>query len=137
MGKTGQVIAKYQPAEVNVKSMKPGEFGTKWTSISDELKGGTIYIGSNGGVAEIEVLDSGHILLALNYDYQGNPSGGWKEEAWSKAKFLSEGWRHHENLELASSEKRKFIIVSKYCQKGTRMKLRCKKYEPPYVIFLP
>ncbi|MEX2578153.1 MAG: hypothetical protein WD342_03775 [Verrucomicrobiales bacterium] len=92
------------------------------------------------GVARIKVLESGYLLLACNFDYQGNRSGDWTREVMSRNDFLKGGWKELEASrlggELIQQDNRSQVIFYKQVQKGETFSLRCNKYDPPYPILL-
>lgn len=114
----------------------PSKEAGKWARAPDEFKG--YRIASKGknrsGVADFEVTGSGHLYVACNYAYQGNSGGGWQKERWAQKDFIDHGWQLVPDLELIAWNKRSHVIFSKYCKAGEKYRLRCNKYEPPYVI---
>jgi hypothetical protein len=92
------------------------------------------------GVADIQVTGDGYLLLACNYDYQGNASGNWKQDVWDERKFKSKGWLRISNKELGGAlvkgDNREQILFVKHVRKGESFRLRCNKYDPPLPIAL-
>lgn len=139
-----------EPATIEAKAMSPVPL-----EISSEKKGwieipgkfeayaATIFKPERDqlGIAEFRVVKDGCLLLACNFDYQGNRSGGWTEEALTKEEFKRMGWREirkPKKLEgsLIQSDNRVQTIFFKKVYKGEYFRLRCNKYDPPYPILL-
>ena len=81
-------------------------------------------------------LESGYLYMAINYSYQGNASGGWTAERWSKQQFKDAGWSPVEGeIEGPSgNDQQVHELVGKHVKKGEVYKLRCNKYMPPFPI---
>lgn len=96
--------------------------------------------GSTNGVADITVTADGFLLLAVNYDYQGNREGSWDEEVWSERKFKSKGWNLLTKTELGGllvkGDNRAQTVFAKQVRKGDVLRIRCNKYAPPYPVLL-
>ena len=79
-------------------------------------------------------------MLAVNYDYQGNKDGDWDKEVWTARDFKSKGWNQLDAKELGGdlvkADGRAQTIFAKRLKKGTKDRIRCNKYDPPYVILL-
>lgn len=92
------------------------------------------------GVARITVLEGGYLLIACNFDYQGNKSGDWSRTAMSRRDFVKAGWKELEASqlggELIQQDNRAQVIYYKEVKKGESLSLRCNKYDPPYPILL-
>lgn len=92
------------------------------------------------GFIEFEVLQDGYVLIACNFGYQGNASGGWKDDAWSADDFDRHGWEalHPSALtgSLIRGDNLEQTLFFKLVQKGETYHLRCNKYYPPYPILL-
>lgn len=92
------------------------------------------------GVARITVIESGYLLIACNYDYQGNKSGDWSDEAMSRGDFKKAGWMELKKSELGGEliqqDNRAQVIFYREVKKGETFSLRCNKYDPPYPILL-
>ena len=87
-----EAIVDAWPATVDMILLKPARLKEsadkeqgRWARVPNELVGASIFAtpptGANG-TADFKVTNGGQIYLALNYDYQGNGSGGWTEERW-------------------------------------------------------
>ena len=115
---------------------------TGWSRIPSELlKFQTAIFASEAkvnGVADYKVTKGGYLVVACNYDYQGNDSGNWVEERWTRAQFYSNGWRELvvEDLggALVDGQNRQHAVFVKGVATGATGRLRCNKYSPPYFI---
>jgi len=139
-----------EPAKIEVKGMKPVSLELTsekkgWIGIPEKLAtyGTTIFKPERDqlGVAEFRVIEDGYVLLACNFDYQGNRSGGWTEETLTKEEFKWMGWKEIRKPKklggaLIQSDKRVQTMFLKKVYKGEYFKLRCNKYDPPYPILL-
>jgi hypothetical protein len=141
------------PVRVEVLEMKPQPLveaaGTAkwngWLQVPPKLKeyGAIVYMPTKDhlGVAEIKVVADGYLLLACNYDYQGNSGGDWAEERWDEERFVSRGWHPLSKAELGGdlvkTDKRQQVVFGKAVRKGETLRLRCNKYDPPYPIVIP
>jgi hypothetical protein len=136
-------------AQIKVLHMEPvplavGSDAKGWAKIPDQLasRGAVIFMpsGNTDGVAVIEVTGDGILLLACNFDYQGNSSGDWKKDLWSQRNFRTRGWKQMSQSqlggELVKGDKRAQVIFSKHVRKGDAFRLRCNKYDPPFAILL-
>jgi hypothetical protein len=88
----------------------------------------------------ITVTEDGYLLIACNFDYQGNKSGNWTAEAWDEKKFKSHGWHLVDNHELEGNlvkgNDRGQVVFARQVRKGETLHLRCNKYDPPFPILL-
>ncbi|MBL68207.1 MAG: hypothetical protein CMO74_07110 [Verrucomicrobiales bacterium] len=103
------------------------------------LLGASIFSGDSkrtNGNADFEITRTGRVYLALNYDYQGNSSGGWTEERLSAGQFMARGWAQVKGMEIIGWNNRSHQIFTRECRKGETFRLRCNKYEPPYIILM-
>lgn len=139
-----------QPATIEAVAMNPSaleisEEKKGWNGIPERFKfhNATIFKPERDqlGVAEFRVVKDGYVLLACNFDYQGNRSGGWSEEALSKDEFQKLGWKQIRNPKIAGgslvqNDGRIQTIFYKKVHKGEYCRLRCNKYDPPYPILL-
>jgi hypothetical protein len=77
-------------------------------------------------------------VVACNYSYQGNSSGGWTDEQWLRADFYRDGWKEAdpENLggRLVLIGNREQVIFVKKAEAGDSGRLRCNKYNPPFFL---
>lgn len=113
-----------------------------WQRVPDAFKRhrAAIYMGTgkDNGVADFEVTKDGTIFLACNYSYQGNSSGDWDETRWTKEQFIQDGWTEVSQDQLGGLlvrvNGREQVIFMKQVKRGEKYRLRCNKYEPPYVI---
>jgi hypothetical protein len=110
---------------------------TGWQKIDKQLEGWQIYSkqtgGGTNGVLDVTVKTGGLVLIACNWDYQGNSGGDWKKERWEAADFAKNGWTDT-GTQIISNRNRAFKIFSKTVKTGEQMRLRCNKYEPPYIL---
>ena len=126
--KPGALKAMVPMAEKLVLSEK--DAGGKWARGPEILLGASIFSGDwkrSNGVADFDVSKSGRVFLALNYDYQGNGSGNWTED-----RLMA----RVRGAELLGWNNRSYFNFTRVCTKGEHFRLRCNKYEPPYVIML-
>jgi serine/threonine protein kinase len=94
--------------------------------------------GRDGGVADFKVARTGVLLLACNFSYQGNAGGDWKEKRWTKEQFQEHGWQLIDRADLGGvlvkGDGREQDVFMKPVQEGEEFRLRCNKYDPPFVI---
>jgi hypothetical protein len=137
------------PAKIEVVNMQPVPLAASsdkkgWARVPEQLltNRAVIYMPTGGtdGVADIKVIADGYLLVACNYDYQGNKSGKWDEEAWNEKKFKAKGWHLMSKNEvggvLVKGDNRDQVILSKEVHRGETIRIRCNKYDPPYPILL-
>lgn len=132
-------VLNMQPVPLVVSSDKKG-----WARVPDQFinNRAVIYMPTGGteGVADIKVLADGYLLVACNYEYQGNKGGNWDEEAWNEKKFKAKGWHLMSKSEvggvLVKGDGRDQVILSKQVHRGESIRIRCNKYDPPYPILL-
>jgi hypothetical protein len=140
---------KRSQAQIEVVNMQPialvADNDQKgWTTVPSQLtkNAAVIYMpaGTTNGVADVKVTAKGFLMLACNYDYQGNASGNWQQDVWDESKFESEGWHHMSETELGGvlvkGDNRAQIIFSKHVDKGETFRIRCNKHDPPFPILL-
>jgi len=148
-----RAIAK-TPATISVMHMQPVPLVVSankegWARIPTVLtnNGATIFMppaGNNGavnGVASIEIKADGYLIIACNWDYQGNPSGDWQKDRWKESQFKSKGWDRLTKGELggelvSNNSNRVQTLFFKKVKKGEHLHLRCNKYDPPFPILL-
>lgn len=143
-----RTIAK-NPAGISVVNMHPLPLVTStqkegWARIPDVLTShqATIFTPSKStnGVADIEVTADGYLLIACNWDYQGNQSGDWQKDRWTESQFKSKGWdrltKNEAGGELVKNDNRVQTLFFKKVKKGEKLRLRCNKYDPPFPILL-
>jgi hypothetical protein len=132
-------VLNMQPVPLVISADKNG-----WARIPTALlnSGATIFTptASTNGAADIVIEADGYLLLACNWDYQGNQSGDWEKERWTESKFKSKGWERLSKKELdgelVKNDNRAQTIFFKRVKKGEHLRLRCNKYDPPYPILL-
>ena len=136
-----------EPAAVEVLNMKPlplgvGQGETAWMRVPDQLtKYRTTILTATGpmnGVADYRVTKAGYLLVACNFDYQGNSSGEWEASRWTREQFHEHGWREATNKDLGGvlvkGDNREQVVFVKRVAAGESGRLRCNKYDPPYFI---
>lgn len=136
-----------EAAEVEVLGMaamplvvSPGK--AAWSRVPAEFsKHSTLIFSSTAkvnGVADYKVTRGGYLVVACNYDYQGNDSGNWVEERWTREQFYANGWRElvAEDLggALVDGQNRQHVVFVKGVATGSTGRLRCNKYSPPFFI---
>lgn len=137
------------PAQVTVLQMQAKPLVVSadkngWARVPTMLSqnGAVIFATTNEslGVADIQVVSDGYLLIACNWDYQGNNSGDWAKDAWDERKFKSKGWdkltKGELDGELIRNNNRVQTLFVKRVKKGDTFRLRCNKYEPPYAILI-
>lgn len=134
--------AKIQVREMKAEPLVQSEEG--WRIIPEFLLKnramvyGGIARGKPGRVADIEVLESGKLLVACYYGYEGNNSGGWVETRWKKKDFIDNGWEFFDDSQemgrLIQKKDRKYLLFSKDVTKGEKLSLQCNKYGAPRPI---
>lgn len=146
-----KAVAK-TPATIAVVNMQPGPLAISanaddkngWTHVPPQLtsNGATIFTpsGNTNGLADIEIKTDGYMLIACNWDYQGNQSGDWDKDAWDERKFKTKGWdrltKGELGGELIKNGNRVQTVFMKKVKKGDKFRLRCNKYDPPFPILL-
>lgn len=141
-----EAIMDAKPATVDMMLLKPARLKEsankeqgRWARVPNALMGASIYAtpptGANG-TADFRVTRGGQVYLALNYDYQGNSGGGWTEERWMPEDFMAAGWAQVRGAQMVAWNNRTYSIFTRKLEKGEQFRLRCNKYEPPYVILL-
>jgi hypothetical protein len=141
---------KRTPAQIEVVNMQPmplveGTDKKGWARVPAQLTKHEALIftptGGTNGVADIKVLADGFLMVACNYDYQGNSQGKWDEEDWNESYFKKKGWRKLSKTELGGilvkGDNREQTIFVKQLRKGDNLRIRCNKYDPPFPIVLP
>lgn len=148
-GADWNAIAK-SPAEITVLQMQPQPLTVSadengWARVPPMLSqhGAVVFMTPNKslGIADIQVTADGYLLIACNWDYQGNSSGDWDKEAWDERKFRSKGWDKLTKGELGgelirNNNNRVQTLFFKRVKKGDSFRLRCNKYTPPFPILL-
>ncbi len=142
---------KRTPAQIEVVNMQPTPLVESpdkkgWARVPAQLTKykATVYMpaeGGTNGVADIKVTGDGYLMVACNYDYQGNTQGKWDEEDWNESYFKKKGWRKLSKTELGGilvkGDNREQVIFYKQLKKGDALRIRCNKYDPPFPILLP
>lgn len=147
-GRPGMTICwdeiRTEPAAIEVLHMDPVRLSVseEWPRVPRRLVSSPTQVfrasGPVNGVADYIVTASGYLLVACNYDYQGNGSGNWTAGRWTRECFLVEGWEEATQADLGGSlvngVNREQIVFVKHVIAGERGRLRCNKYDPPYFI---
>ncbi len=96
--------------------------------------------GKSVGAADFQVSKDGVILLACNFGYQGHSDGDWDKKRWTKEQFVENGWTEvtEEQLGgvLVKGDGREQTVFIKRVKRGEQFRLRCNKYDPPFVIVI-
>ncbi len=137
------------PATVEVLASKPvplveSQDKAGWERVPDQLatRSAIVYMpnDSHNGLSDFKVTADGWVIIACNFDYQGNKGGTWDETAWDERKFRTKGWEKFTKGELGGvlvkGGGREQVVYTKLLKKGTALRLRCNKYDPPFVILL-
>lgn len=156
-GFPGWEAASLDPAQletIDLKSfpLEPGlatSWSHSWTTVPEKLiqYPATIFHQTKeaAGIAQCNVTEDGWLLVGVNYQYQGNESGGWTDERWTLEQFENNGWAVVSEKEagglLVKDNKEKTsarpqTLLAKYVKKGETLRLRCNKYDPPFLILL-
>jgi hypothetical protein len=89
------------------------------------------------GVADVTVLDSGWLFVGCHYGYQGE-AGSWAKQRWTEQDFVKNGWQRLSKDEVGGpfvmASGREQVVFVKFVRAQEQMKLRCNKYDPPFVI---
>jgi hypothetical protein len=136
-----------EPHRLEVGLAFDGNFS--WPKVPQKLLdgGATIYLysGERSGVSEFTVTNEGWLIIGVNYDYQGNNGNNWQEEAWSLDKFQDEGWElikeEHAGGPLSKGDVRVTYLrnqhlLARFVKKDEKYRLRCNKYDQPFLIVL-
>ena len=135
------------PAKIEVVNMTPVILTERpeknaWSRVPSQLATYQTMIfaptGAVNGVADYKVTSAGYLLVACNYDYQGNASGDWKEGCWTRADFYTHGWTEATSEDLGGAlvngQNRQQVVFVKKVEAGETGRLRSNKYDPPYFI---
>lgn len=136
-----------EPAALEVLNMEAAPLQVTdaprgWARVPEQLSkpAATVFMPVNpaNGVSDYKVTRGGWVLAACNYDYQGNDSGDWRGSQWTKEEFQANGWQELTDKELGgkliTKENREQIIFVKKLSTGETGRLRCNKYDPPFLI---
>jgi hypothetical protein len=147
---------RQKPAVLDVVEQKPVALtvghtwgGFIWTSVPQKLLdlGATIYLGPGfwTGISEFTVREDGWLIIGVNYNYQGNNGNNWEAEAWNLNKFQEEGWELIEDEHAGGTltknttkgnELRPQHLLARFVKKDEKYRLRCNKYDQPFLIVL-
>jgi len=140
--------------EVEGQKSKPLREGLSWgkytwTGVPQKLidNDARIYLqdGFPNGLSKFTVTREGWLIVGVNYSYQGNSGGDWQKERWDLEKFQSEGWAVIKDEDSggrlvkdndARTEERSQTLLARFVEKGESFRLRCNKYDPPFLIIL-
>jgi len=134
--------AKLAVINMTLVPLKAGAEKDGWLTVPERFLSHKTQIfkhtGPTNGVADYKVTADGYLIVACNYDYQGNPSGNWQQDVWTAAKFRSAGWIEASEQELGgrliNPNNRAQRIFVKFVKAGDDGRLRCNKHEPPFFI---
>lgn len=102
-----------------------------------DLEGTTAYISPLTGVAIVRVHQRGKVFAAASWDYDGNSSGQWTEERWTKQMFLDRGWKEIGKVSIKHrGSQQPHILFVRDCNKGDHFRIRTRKYGAPFVFAL-
>ncbi len=148
---------RQKPASFTVIGQEPHRLETglafdgnfSWPKVPQKLLdgGATIYLysGERSGVSDFTVTSEGWLIIGVNYDYQGNNGNNWEAEAWSLDKFQDEGWElikeEHAGGPLSKGDTRVAYLrnqhlLARFVKKDEKYRLRCNKYDQPFLIVL-
>lgn len=83
---------------------------------------------------EFEVKEPTVVLLAMSWSYDGNASGGWTEERKTREDVSRDGWIWIGAVEFQHPQVEDHFLFWKRFAPGDKVKIRNRKYRPPYVI---
>lgn len=141
------------PASIEVRNMKlvPLVVSTNalgWEEVppvfrerSAQIMALTVPAGVETGAAEYTARSAGYAIIACNFGYQGNNSGGWTDSRWQAGDFATHGWTPIPQSELGGfltsvDVHRVQVLFWKQVAARETGRIRCNKYYPPYFIVL-
>jgi RNA polymerase sigma factor (sigma-70 family) len=141
----GVEVLHYQPMALTTEPEKEGERSLShgWlrvpgflsqgaTIYSLEPKEGSLEPNHEAGVSTFRAMSDGVVMIFCAYGYQGNKTGEWTKDVRSAKDLVQEGW---EGVGMAVSRYgREFTVFAREVKKGEVFRIRCNKYEPPYVV---
>jgi hypothetical protein len=133
-----ETAAQISTKDAAASILKESDDENGWRNVPEFLRGARIYdqwTRGNAGMIEFDVAQSGVVYLACHFGYEGNSSGGWREQALTEEQFAERGWKRV--AEMRAGNGRVFTILRKPCGAGEHFLLRCNKYTPPLVTLLP
>lgn len=130
-------------ATIAVSRMKPVPIGDD-SAMPVELRGGTRFdwietptaVNVELGRLEFTVENSGIVFLVADWNYEGNRSGNWTEEAKSKDQLVQEGWTYVGRCPWGGTDEKPLELLKKHCVRGESYTIRVNKYWPP-LPFVP
>ena len=106
--------------------------------IPEALEETTAFISPLSGVAIVKLHRRCLMYVAASWEYDGNSSGQWTEERWSKQRFHEEGWKEVDTLTIKHrGSDQQHTLFAKECDKGDRFRFRTRKYGAPYIFVRP
>jgi len=100
-----------------------------------ELEGTLVYDSGVSGVAIVRVHRKARIYVAASWAYDGNNSGQWTQERWTKEDFKNHGWKEIGTVRIPHrGHEQQHILFVRDCNKGDRFRLRSRKYGAPFVF---
>ena len=130
-------------ATISVARMKPVAIGDD-SAVPAELRGGTRFdwidaptsVNVELGKLEFTVEKSGMVYLVADWNYGGNRSGNWTEEAKSKDQLVQDGWTYIGRCPWGGTEEKPLELLKRHCFQGQSFSIRVNKYWPP-LPFVP
>jgi hypothetical protein len=84
------------------------------------------------GISKVKVRQSGLMLIACHFGYEGNLSGGWRETTLTLEQVQGLGFKP---VGLAiGNNGREYVLMSRMMKAGEQMDLRVNKFDAPFVI---
>ena len=124
--------------EVVESKVQPIEEVVPAESIPKELTGTSIYDSGVSGVAILKVHQNCKLYVAASWEYDGNTSGQWTEERWSREDFGKKGWKEVGTIRISHRGRdQEHVLFSRECKKGESFRIRSRKYGAPFVFAPP
>ena len=94
-GQPAVVVFNLAPTPLVVTPSQEDPKGQGWKEFPAWMKGAIIYSQSTGAgpgaVADVRVRRGGIVYVACHYGYEGNASGGWKQERLTEEQMVEQG----------------------------------------------
>ena len=132
---------KLVPLVVSTNALGWEEVPPVFRERSAQIMALTVPAGVETGAAEYTARSAGYAIIACNFGYQGNNSGGWTDSRWQAGDFATHGWTPIPQSELGGfltsvDVHRVQVLFWKQVAAGETGRIRCNKYYPPYFIVL-